>query len=128
MRIAVEVEHDMYLPEWVLQAKAKGKLMDAINARMEGRNVNPTVEQVNRMRPNDKVGGMITVNKGNDDYLIIPSLGELSADEVKYLVGMYTEGGYGIGPKKRNISKSDWRKVVLNMADYLSESRKGRLY
>jgi hypothetical protein len=128
MRVAINVESDMYLPEWVLQAKAKGKLMEAMKERQEASPYKVSLSKLDNMRANDKVPGYVAVKKPNDDYLVIPSLGALSADEVKYLVGMYTEGGYGIGPKKKNIGKNEWRDMVLNMADYLVEKRKGRLY
>jgi hypothetical protein len=110
----------LYLPEWVLKAKAKERL-----ARLMPKDSATRMAQVNQMRPNDKVPGVVAVEPTGlgQNHLFVPSLGMLSAAEVQHLVGSVVEGGYGKGPERRSISKGEWRSLVGRMVDYLVNVR-----
>ena len=123
-KVAIEVDSPLYLPEWVLRAKAEERIK-RLMAMAPGADFSVTpMAQVEKMGPNDKVQGSVVVKKPNTkDYLIVPSLGCLSADEVKWLVGRVVEGGYGKGPTHYS-EQINWKEQLGNMADQLIEQRK----
>jgi len=128
--VQVDAESDFWLPQWVLQAKAKER------ARILMARQGPTVRTVTdnelrEMHPNDKVPGVYAVPPRADRQeaaLIIPSAGMLSADHVRDLAGRVREGGYGKGPtfKTKHMSRRDWASMVGNLVDWLEQKRKDR--
>lgn len=123
-KVAVSVDSPLYLPEWVMRMKAEDRLKKLM-AMSPGADLSVTpMSRVEKMGPNDKVQGSVVVQKPNKkDYLIVPSLGVLSADEVKWLVGRVIEGGYGKGPEHHS-EHIDWKEQLGNLADQIIEQRK----
>ncbi len=115
--VMVQVDSDLYLPEWVMRERARRRLVQALKERFQPDDGSISPDALEHMRPNDKVPGIVKVWKEDkQDFLIIPSLGVLTRDEVKDLVGRYTEGGYGKGPEHKS-KYIDWNKV----RDFISE-------
>lgn len=129
-RVAIKHEESLYLPEWLVRMRAKDRVKYLMN--LDGNMPTTSMEEVNNLeRGNDPVPGVVLVppREGEKhDYLILPSLGALSRDEVKDLVGMVKQGGYGKGPVHRSdsIDKQQWKVMVGNFVDKLVHIRQNK--
>lgn len=134
-KVMVEEDCPLYVPEWVLRARAQKRLAQALIEHHKSPNGAISPEQVAQMADHHRVPGIVQVNptgKGRD-FLFVPSFGMLEAAEVKDIVGRMTVGGYGkpIVHRSDSISRADWHSMVNNMVDELVERRlkaaKGRI-
>lgn len=124
--VRVDVESELYLPEWVLKTKAVERVKKLMEQDAPPAAVR-TMDSLRDMKPGDKVPGIVQVAPGLDDrhrdFLFVPSLGMLEKAEVEDLVGRVKEGGYGKGPEHKAPNKGEWKSIVGNFVDWLYEKR-----
>lgn len=125
----VQVDSELYLPQWVLDKQARERVAVLMKRQNPESSYRHTVEQLAAMRPNQKVQGVVTVEPSPSDkdqnFLIVPSLGMLSKEEVTDIVGRIKEGGYGKGPEHRS-KDVNWKRAWPNVVDYMAERRQAK--
>jgi hypothetical protein len=121
----IEVEHDLYLPDWMMRLKAKERVAKMM-AFQAPRALSTSEQRLAEMKGNDLVPGAYIVppGRGQRDALAIISNGEMTADAVRDLEGKVRWGGYGqkIYHKTDGLSKDQWKRTVLNFCDWLQQS------
>lgn len=127
--VRVDEEHDLWLPEWVLQTRAQERAKRLMAMQPEPGTISD--DRLYNSGRNDRLKGVYaTVKPGatanQSVVLIVPAIGNkgLTAEELRYHVGMYTEGGYGKGPEMGTTSRAEYQTAVGHTVDYIIESRK----